>query len=151
MSKIEKLAVPAKVTILQSTNIWVGDLGVSVHCTNDRTGGINIHEGSSIGTMGGHGDATTAISIVDIAMFGKEQSIATLNDVQYNPKSNFNLFSIEKVIKEGWKLSGDKKGLVHMKDSAKLVCNIKITTQNDVIICGYLWRDQEISAILTHT
>ena len=36
LSKIEKLAVPARVVLLQSANIWVGDSGASVHCTNDR-------------------------------------------------------------------------------------------------------------------
>ena len=36
LSKIEKLAVPARVALLQGTNIWVGDSGVSVHHTNNR-------------------------------------------------------------------------------------------------------------------
>ena len=55
---------------------------------------------------------------------------ATLKDVQYDPKPNFNLFSIRKAMKENWKLSGDKEGLVLMKNSVKLVFDIKITTKN---------------------
>ena len=48
----------------------------------------------------------TADSIMDIAgawcnKFGEEQLKAMLKDAQYNPKSNFNLFSIGKAIKEG--------------------------------------------------
>ena len=44
---------------------------------NDRTGSINIHEGGCIGTMGMHGKAITASTIMDIAgtwcnQFGKE-------------------------------------------------------------------------------
>ena len=68
----------------------------------------------------------TADSIMNVAgtwcnKFGKEQLKAILKDVQYNPKSNFNLFNIEKAIKEVSKLSGDQENLVLTKDSAKLV------------------------------
>ena len=49
LSKIEKL----------------GDLGAS-HCTNNRCRGSNIHEGSGTGTIGAHGGAMTASSIMDI-------------------------------------------------------------------------------------
>ena len=80
-----------------------------------------------------------------------KQFKATLKNVQYNPKSNFNLFSIGKAIKEGWKLSGDQEGLVIMKESAKLVFDIKIMTKNSVIFCAYLQRECIISAILAST
>ena len=94
-----------RVALLQSANIWVGDMGASVHYTSDRCGGSNICEGSGAGTIDTHGKAMTASSIMDIAgtwcnKFGKEQLKATLKDVQYNPKSNFNLFNIGKGIKE---------------------------------------------------
>ena len=46
LCKIEKLAIPARVALLQSTNIWVGDLGASTHFMNNRCRGSNIHEGS---------------------------------------------------------------------------------------------------------
>ena len=38
-----------------------------------------------------------------------------------------------------------------MKDSAKLVFDIKITTKNGVISCAYLWRDHKVSVMLTST
>ena len=98
----------------------------------------------------------TARNIMDIAgiwcnKFGEEQLNATLQNVQYNPKLKFNLFSIGKAIKEGWKLSDDQEGLVLMKDSAKLVFGIKIMTKNGVIFCAYLWREHEIIVILSST
>ena len=101
-------------TLLQSTNIWVGDLGASVYCTNDRHGKGNLHKGIGTGTIGAHCKAMTASSIMDIAgtwcnKFGEEQLKATLRDVQYNPKSNFNLFSKRKAIRN---LSGDQEDLV---------------------------------------
>ena len=67
LSEIEKLAVLARVAILQYANIWVGDFESSVPCTNDRSRGNNIHEGSGTGTVGAHGEAMTASSIMDIA------------------------------------------------------------------------------------
>ena len=72
---------------------------------NDRTQGIK-------GTMGMHGEAITASSIMAIArtwcnQFGKEHLKATLNDVQYNPKSKE---LTHKIVSElGWSL---KKGPV---------------------------------------
>ena len=123
---------------------------------NNRHGGSNTCKGSGKGTIGAHCEVMTASSIMDISgswcnMFGKEQLKAMLKDVQYNPKSNFNLFSIEKAIKKGWKLCGDQEGLVLMKDSVKLVFNVKFTTENCVIFCSYLWREHKISAILAST
>ena len=131
LSKTDKLAEPAKVALLQSANIWVGNLEVSFHCTNDRSSGGNTHEGSGTDTIGAHGEAMTASRIMDIArtwciQFGKKQSQATLKDVQYNLNFNFNMFNIGKAIKEGWKLSGDQEDLVLIKDRVKLVFDIKI-------------------------
>ena len=86
LNEMEKLAVLAKVAMLQSINIWVGDSGASVHCTNDRTKDINIHEGGGIGTMDMHGETMTASSSIDSArtwynQFCKEQLKVTLKDV----------------------------------------------------------------------
>ena len=36
LSKVKKLAVPARVALLQRMNIWVHDLRFSVHCTKGR-------------------------------------------------------------------------------------------------------------------
>ena len=156
LSKIENLVAPARVALSQSANIWVGDLGASVHCTNNRSRGSNIDEVSAAGTMCAHDEAITASSKMDIArtwcnQFGEKQFKTTLRDVQYNPNLNFNLFSIGKVIKEGWKLSGNQEGLVLTKGCGKLVFDIKIKTQNGVIFCAYLWRGHEISEILAST
>ena len=83
--------------------------------------------------------------------FGINLLKAMSKDIQYNPKSNFNLFSIGKAIKEGWKSSGDRQGLVLMKDSAKLVFDIKIMAKNGVIFCAYLKSKYKIAAILAST
>ena len=134
----------------------VVDLGAFVHCMNDRHGVSNIHEGSGTGTIGAHGVAMIASSIMDIAgiscnKFRKEQLKATIKNMQYNSKSNFNMLSIGKAIKEGWKLSGDQEDLVLTKGSTKLVFHIKIMTKNSVIFCSYLQREHEIGAIMAST
>ena len=129
---------------------------MSAYCSNGRHGGSNIHEGSGTGTIGVHGEAMAASSIMEIAgtwcnKFGKDQLKDTLKDIQYNPKLNFNLFSIAKAIKEDWKLSGNQEGLILTKGNAKLVFNIKIITKNGVIFCEYLQREYEIAAVLAST
>ena len=73
-----------------------------------------MHKVKGKGTVGAHGKAVTASNIIDIAgtwcnKFGKKQLKATLEYMQYNPKSNFILFSIGKAIKEGRKLSSDQE------------------------------------------
>ena len=100
-------------------------------------------------TIDAHDKAMMTSSIMDIArtwcnMFGKEQLKATLKDV-------FNLFSIGEAIKEGWKLSGNQHNLALIKNSVKLVFDIKIMTKNGVIFCSYLQREHDISAILAST
>ena len=65
---IEKLAALARVALLQSTQIWVGELGASVICTNDRIRGSNIYEGSCCtGTMSTDDEAMTASGMINIA------------------------------------------------------------------------------------
>ena len=98
------------------------------------SGGSIICQGSGAGTLDANGKAMTASSTMDIVKtwcnkFGEEQLKVSLKDVQYNPISNFNLFIIEKVIQEGWKVSGDQEGLILMKDIAKLDFDIKIMTK----------------------
>ena len=66
--------------------------------------------------------------------------------MQYNPKSNLNLFIVGKAIKEGWKHNGDQERLVLMKDSMKLEFDIKIMKENGVIFCLYLQREHKIGA-----
>ena len=58
---------------------------------------------------------------------------------------------IGKAIKEGWKLSVNQEGLVLIKGKVKLVFGIKITTNNNVIICSYVQREYKIAAILAST
>ena len=55
-------------------------------------------------------------------------------------KSNSNLFTIGKAIKEGWKLTCNEEDLVLMKGSIKLVFDIKVVTKHGVIFCSYLQR-----------
>ena len=83
---MEKHAVPAKMALLQSINIWLGDLEASIYCMNDKTGGINIYEGGGVGTMGMDGEAITASGMINNAgtwynQFGKDKLKATLKDV----------------------------------------------------------------------
>ena len=112
--------------------------------------------GSVTGTIGAYGEAMTVSSIMDITVtwcnkLSDKQLKVMLKDAQYNSKSNFNQFSIEKAIKEGWNLSGDQESQVLMKDNAKLVFNIKIMTQNGVIFYAYLQREYKIAAIMAST
>jgi len=77
--------------------------------------------------------------------FGREVRSVTIKDVAVIPSSSFNMFSLSKVVKDGWLLSGDaKNGLVLTKGTVQVCFNIKIHTKKGVLHCvSCLKREDE--------
>ena len=64
------------------------------------------------------------------------------------PDSQFNLFSITKRQKMGWKLGGDKNAIWIEKEGLKILFDIKIETKEGVIFAAYIKRDMgEVSCV----
>ncbi len=153
LDEVENVAVPRSMALLRHRDIWVGDTGASVHCTNDMVGAHNIREPPTVTTLGQHGAAATASKLVDIHgqwcdQYGDELVPACLTKVRYNPKSNFNLASIGLFMQRGFTMTGDDtRGIILQKGSTVIKFDIKIETPGGVIWCGYFKRGCKVAAI----
>ncbi len=121
--------------LFQHRDIWVGNTGASVLCTNNIVGAHNVHKPPLVTTLGQHDTAVTASKLAKIYgqwcnQYGDELAPACLINVRYNPKSNFNLASI-----------------VLQKGSTVIKFNIKIETPGGVIWCVYFKHGCKVAAV----
>ena len=147
------LEFPSDFSILMHPNVFIGDTGASVTSTKCKGGFKNIWQPSLTQTLGIHGEGSQSESVIDIRGMWcdcKEYLDITLNDVQYNPTQNFNLFSLTKAMQNDWKLTGDKNyGLKLGKGGLTMKFDIKVKTRHKVIYPGYFKLDQEVSVLST--
>ncbi len=63
-----------------------------------------------------------------------------LKDVQVNPKFNYNLISITKLLKDGYYLIGDSNGvyIARHKDQKELLFNVKRNMDTSFLLGAYL-------------
>jgi hypothetical protein len=97
---------------LESENVWIADTRVTSHVTKHKIGGIN-HRGTTVKTRGFVGESINPELEMDIPVkyIGKDglEVKAELKDMQVNKNFNFNLFSVTKMLKKGYLLSGNEK------------------------------------------
>jgi hypothetical protein len=148
-----RLSVPATLKILQDPNIFIADTAATAHSTPWWNGLTNCRRPKPDDTIiFGGGDAHAPSAIGDITaihcdQFGDQRLTVQLKDVVCNPKSVFNLFSVTKLLKDGWSLKGDAStGLILRKGSAQIVFDILIPTSKGVLYCAYFSRGAEVAA-----
>ena len=61
---------------------------------------------------------------------------AELESVQVNPKFNFNLFMVCKLLLKGWKMTGGPNKLTLTKNAFIIKFDIKVPTVNGVLFCA---------------
>jgi len=130
--------------ILKDPNIWIGDSGATSDSTFNDMRMQSCKETKSSVTMG-NGKLIHPKKIGDIAVTihnknGNEISDAKMTDVAYIPEANFNLFSITRRLRQGFKLGGDKNSIWLEKSDKKIVFDIVIPTPKGAIYCAYLKR-----------
>ena len=76
---------------------------------------------------------------------------ATLTEVNYNPKYNFNLLSLTRLLMNGWRItSGDKTGItIKSENGSEITFNIVILTVRGAIFARRFIRDADINAAST--
>jgi hypothetical protein len=57
---------------------------------------------------------------------GKSQGNIILSDVTYSPNGRYNLISVTKIMKQGWKLEGNVDGMSLSRGDNRLTLNKKI-------------------------
>ena len=142
------ITFPDDVKILYDPNIWIADSGNTADNTGHKEGIEVTRKGSAAdATIIGDGKAIKAEVVGKLRgticnKFGEEIQPATLNNVKYVPDGRFNLFSLTKRMRVGWKLSGDKDAIKLTSPDGKqnVVFDIKVNTTEGVIYCMYLRR-----------
>ena len=79
--------------------------------------------------------------------FGNELASTSLQDVLIIPSCPFNLFSVTKLINQGWLLSGDKEAMVLSNGTNKIMFDIKVHSPKGLIYAMYLKRDAELNNV----
>jgi hypothetical protein len=126
---------PKDQTFLDNPNVWIGDIGVSVHMTPHRNGMNNVKKakGNDAITMGnGKSEDATVIGNIDGKLCDKNGNTlndAKISDVTHLPKGKYNLFSITKLQNDGWILGGNADAIWLTKGDIEIKFNIKIPTQ----------------------
>jgi hypothetical protein len=103
---------------LNDPDVWIGDTGATTHTTAYINNTVN-HQNARIedNIVGISGPPAEARKIVDIRCEseheGKKEK-CVIRDVTYIPESWYNLFSLTKLILNGWTMSGDKTQCIKM-------------------------------------
>ena len=143
------VATTTKFEILNDPNVWIADTGASCHSTPhaiglteskkaDSTAGVHTASGtiagtSVIGTIRGH--------VHDKE--GHELNKVQLQSVHVLKQGQFNLFSITKMQRAGWTLSGNKEAIwIEKAGQTKLVFDIVIPTKTGAVYAMYIKRTE---------
>ena len=91
--------------------LWIGDSGVSRHMAKTERGLINKRGARpSENFIMGNGNSTKGSIIGELLGTADGQKIK-ISDVVYCPHAKFNLFSVTSMMKKGWRLRGNDKGI----------------------------------------
>jgi len=128
--------------LLDDPNVWIADSAATVHSTPHSISLTNVKEakGSDTITMG-NGDTEQANKIADIKSmmcnkYRVERGQATLTEVTILPTGKFNLFSLTKLMNNGWILGGDHETMWLTKGKRTVTFDIKIPTPIGDVVCN---------------
>ncbi len=123
--------------MLYESDVWIGDSGASSHSTNNKTGAVNEQQFGSA-SLGHTRKAVKATSTFHmsgrfVTRDGTSGLKATLINVNYNDKLNFNLISLTWLLCSGWNITqGNAAGIILTNGSGGV-------TNFDIVIPTALW------------
>ena len=145
----------APLELLRSPSTWICDSGASCHSTNNLQGTSNVRRGG-MSTVGHAGAAVSATHTVDIRGHfkpkdGSRTTPAVLTDVGYNPKMNYNLFSLSRMLVNGWTIvKGSAEGIsIGNSEGDVIQFDIVVKTPRGAIFAAHFVRDSEVNAAST--
>ena len=153
MMATTKQVFPDLHKLLTQPTIRIGDTVAMMNMTPYSVGMINKKEAKeSVSIV-----IEKSVAIGDIPSMvsnnqGNQIMGALMKDIALVPNCAFNLCSISKCLKEGWKLGGAKDALILMSCDGKYVVkfDITISTPNGKLyaIC-IMWTQEEVASIVT--
>ena len=139
------LKFPDILMLLEDLSIWIGDTAATMHKTPHATGMVANNgdklRGQSIMVGNGKREATSMHGSIKGQMTdkkGMKLGRATLTEVAYSPSMKFNSCSLSRLMKNGWKISGDEKGFKMTKNWKDLIFDIVVRTATGIVYCLYL-------------
>ena len=125
---------PNSMELLKDPNMWITNSATTCHMSPHKQGMMNVHKHKSKITVSygttvtTHEQGNIPYHILD--KHGKQMHKSTITDVVYVKDTLFNLFSLTKLMKAGWKLGGDcNKGITLTKDENTIAFDIAIPTK----------------------
>jgi hypothetical protein len=126
------ITFPSSQVLLDDPNVWIGDTAATVHMTSHKQGFINLHEATEDDTVTmGNKQVEEATWIGDLPgticdKHGNSVGRSVLKEVQLVPTSGYNLFSLTKMMLQGWELIGKNNMLMITKDGHTVKFDIAI-------------------------
>lgn len=151
----KKMTFPKSQLLLNDPNIWIADTAATTHLTVHSAGMVNMKSASGKDNITvGNGDQVKAMNIGDISgmicdKHGEEKNTAVISDVTLLSNGAFNLFSVTKMIKNGWSITGNEQALVLKKDGKRLIFDIIVETEKGLLFCMYFKREGEVAGAMT--
>jgi hypothetical protein len=125
--------------------VWIADTRATSHVTKHKIGGIN-HRGTTVKTKGFVKESINPEleMVILVKYIGKEglEIKSELKDVQVNKNFSFNLFSMTKMIKKGYLLSGNKKCMKLKKEAYEFMFESIIRTRRGTLYCAIFKRQE---------
>jgi len=136
---------------LMNKDVWICDSGCMNNITGYQCNMTNLRkaaEGNLISASG----SLSVTSIGDLTCYPTGGNPILLTEVRYSPSCPFNLFSATKATNLGWRLTGNEDGYVFEKDGVRIAFNLKVKTENGVLWCKHLPRNNsEVAAVVTRS
>ena len=136
-----------EIELLNDPDVWIGDTGATVHMSPHKGGMTNVRQGSKEDAVTmGNKQVEQATEIADIPGMvcdknGNKLHRTILKDVAIVPNSGYNLFSLTKMMSDGWILIGEKNSLKLKKDDTEINFDIAIPTPRGMIYAMKIKRD----------
>jgi hypothetical protein len=142
--------------MLLQPGIWIGDTAATVHMSPHQEGMVNMKKTGG-GITVGKGEVMVAKQAGDIPCeimdkYGNPLKTCVIKDVALTKSSSFNMFSLTKMMKQGWTLGGDQEtGITLSKGDQKLTFDIPIETPKGVVYAIYINRSEVAAPALPTT
>ena len=135
---------PKELNMILDRHVWIADSGSTTHSTAHKMGMTDIKPvpiQAGITQANGKSEKTEYMGNIPVEIcnrHGVKLNAAKIVDVNYVPHNKFNLFSLTKMIKQGWIWHGNKEQIWLTKDSMGISFNIAIQTAAGTSYCVYL-------------
>jgi hypothetical protein len=146
---------PTSHELLNDPNLWLGDSAATTHTTCHDIGMRNTKPATYKDAITvGNGENVKAAMIGEIPgvicdKHGNAVDHSVLTEVTHLPGGKYNLFSLTRMIKLGWTMTGDKTSVILHKGPKKVVFDIVIPTAKGMLFGMYFKRDGEIAGAMT--